>query len=99
MSLKINLRLASRKELSFDGDVPAGDLDLEGLDELVQVSGPVRYEFQVNHQGESLLVQGKVSLELSCECSRCLKPFKQAVTLPEWVCLVPLDGEDKALVV
>mgnify|MGYP001279693745 CR=1 FL=1 len=47
---------------------------------------------------ESLLVQGRFSLPLDCECVRCLKPFSHVISFEPWACHIPLEGEDKATV-
>jgi uncharacterized protein len=78
--------------------VPVAELDLADVDELIRVEEPLEYELEVQKLEDSILVQGNVSLDLNCECARCLKPFVYPLELPDWTCLLPMEGEEKAVV-
>ncbi|MGO8926218.1 MAG: YceD family protein [Limisphaerales bacterium] len=43
---------------------------------------------------DSLLMHGRLRLNLECQCVRCLKPFQYHVELDGWTCHLPLQGED-----
>src|SRR5688572_31450734 len=43
---------------------------------------PVTGEVVFQNGGDVLLIDGKVSTTLELECSRCLEPFRWAVTVP-----------------
>jgi uncharacterized metal-binding protein YceD (DUF177 family) len=36
---------------------------------------------------------------LDCECVRCLKRFQETLRIDDWACHLPLEGEEKALMV
>ena len=42
-----------------------------GVDSPVQAAGAIRYDFFVQRAGAEVLVQGRLSLPLTSECSRC----------------------------
>jgi len=98
MSLLINLRHLEQKDVVLAGELTATELDIETLDEMMRVTNPLEYELTAQQMHDGILVQGWWRLELDCECSRCLKPFKHMVELDEWNCLIPLEGEDAVAV-
>jgi uncharacterized protein len=49
---------------------------------------------EVQKLEDGLLVQGRLHLNLDCECVRCLKPFQYRLELDGWACHLPLQGED-----
>jgi len=99
MPVLINLRHLERKNLRLDGEVPVAELDMEGVDELIHVDEPLHYDVEAQKIGLGVLVQGNLQLTLKCECVRCLKAFSTRLELKDWACHLPLEGEDKALVV
>ncbi len=94
MPLLINLRHLEREPLELEGDLSAEELDLLDLDELIKLAGPVSYELQAEQLDDAILVQGRVAVVFQCECARCLKSFKLRPDLENWVCHLPLSGED-----
>ena len=96
MAVLVNLRHLEQSEVRLAGEISAAELEMEELDELVRVDGPVHYDLTVKKLEKSLLVQGEVRLSLACECARCLKPFAAKLELSNWVCHVPLEGDDMA---
>jgi uncharacterized metal-binding protein YceD (DUF177 family) len=46
-----------------------------------------------------LLVQGQIELGMQCECVRCLKTFDCPLLLKDWICHIPLEGEEAAPIV
>ena len=99
MPLLVNLRHLEKGDLSLKGDLPAKELDLDIHDEMVQVEKPLQYELEVQQLEQSLLLQGRLRLQLQCKCVRCLKPFVDEIKLERWTRHLSLDGEEKALVV
>jgi uncharacterized protein len=99
MPVTVNLRHLENKEVHLEGEITARELDFEGLDEVIKVNEPLRYDLEVEMSGANLLVQGSLALTLDCECVRCLKPFQFSVELDPYAALVSLEGEDKAPVV
>ncbi len=98
MALLINLRQLERNNMQLEGEVPAAELDMEGVDELIRVEEPLRYELEAQKLESGILVQGNLQLTLKCECARCLKPFAYSLEMNDWACHLPLEGDDKVLV-
>ena len=96
MPLLINMRHLQQKNLSLRGELPAQELELGAVDELIHFLAPLRYDLEVQKMEQSLLVQGQWRLDLVCECARCLKEFPYAVGDDIWACHIPLEGEEKA---
>jgi uncharacterized protein len=99
MSLKVNLRHLARHEIVLKGELPVAELELDIHDELVAAHEPLKYELEAQLFDDSLLARGKLNLALDCECVRCLKPFKLRVKLPDWICHLPIKGEESVPVV
>ena len=99
MSLTCNLRHLETKNLHLRGELPPGELELETGDEMVQLGGPLRYDLELQKLDHAILVQGVLELELDCQCVRCLKPFRHQLRIDPWAVHLPLEGEDKALVI
>jgi len=98
MPLLINIRHLEHRTVTLRGELPVEELDLEGIDELIRASCPLAHDLVVERHERSILVQGSLRLTLACECVRCLKAFEHRLVLEKWSCLLPLEGEDKALV-
>jgi len=96
MALLINLRHLERDDLTLEGELPVAELDLDIRDEMIRAEQPLRYALVVQKLDDNLLVRGQLVLPLACECVRCLKAFEYELKLPDWTCLVPLSGEEKA---
>jgi uncharacterized protein len=98
MALLINLRQLEKDNLELEGELPASQLDVEGVDELIKVEEPLYYQLEAQKLEDGILVMGRLAVVLNCECARCLKPFKYKLDLNDWACHVPLEGEEKAVV-
>ncbi len=96
MALLVNLRHLEKHDVSLTGELSAKELDIELHDEMLHVSGPLTYRVEAQALDESVLVRGQLSLPLACQCVRCLRPFALQLELPDWTCLVPLSGDEKA---
>lgn len=94
MPLLINVRHLEHKSLQLRGELAAAELDLDSKDEMLQVREPVKFNLEAQELENAVLVQGTLALTLDCQCVRCLKPFKQRLKLNDWVCHIPLKGED-----
>jgi uncharacterized protein len=94
MSLLINLRHLEHKDVELKGELPSDELDLE-MDELIHAPHPLKYHLLAQRLDDNLLVRGKLSLTLECECSRCLKPFQRHLNFGDWAVSLPLKGEEK----
>jgi uncharacterized protein len=98
MPLLINLRQVERRDLVLQGELTAEELDLVNLDELIRFASPLEYDLVAQRMEGGVLVQGELRVVLACECSRCLKPFEQALELKDWACHLALEGEEAAVV-
>jgi uncharacterized protein len=94
MPLLLNIRHLETKAVQLDGEIPAAELELEGVDELIRVAGPLKHWLTVDRKGQNYLASGKLELPIECDCARCLKPFARTIELPEWTLLMERDGED-----
>ena len=99
MSLLFNLRHLDEKNLHLKGEISAAEMDLENLDELVHVRGPLAYDLEIQKLEQAVLVQGNLSLTLHCECARCLKPYPHPLKLEHWACHLPMEGEESVVLV
>jgi uncharacterized protein len=97
MSLKINIRRLEEKDLRVQGQLPAPDLDLEQADELVHARLPLHYALTVHQAGQDVLISGQLEIALDCECARCLKPFRFALNIPDWLLHLPGEDPDEAV--
>ena len=98
MPLLFNIRHLEHRTVTLRGELPVAELDLGGIDELIQANSPLHHDLVVERYERSILVQGRLGLKLRCECVRCLKSFEYRLAFDSWSCLLPLEGEDKVLV-
>ena len=94
MPLIVNLRHLEADNIRLEGRLPARELDIDPLDTVIQVAQPLEYDLEVQKLEDGLLVQGRLLLNLECQCVRCLKPFQHRLELDGWACHLPLQGED-----
>lgn len=98
MRLTFNIRHLEQKNLYPKGELAANELELEGMDEMIQVTDPVEYDLSIERLSQSVLVQGRLAFTLHCECVRCLAPFEKRVELDEWSLDLPLTGEERVVI-
>jgi uncharacterized metal-binding protein YceD (DUF177 family) len=98
MPLRFNFRHLEKKDLVLNGELPAAELELNGLDECIHVTLPIKHELRVQLVKDGILVEGRLQTTLDCECVHCLKSFRQRLDWPAWKCFLPLEGEDKVAV-
>jgi len=98
MALTFNLRHLDKRNLHLEGELSAAELDVTGIDDLVQMEGPLHYDLELERLSDSVLVQGSLHAALSCQCARCLKPFHQELDVEHWTVDLPLEGEEKVTV-
>lgn len=94
MPILVNLRHLEKHDASLEGELPAAELDIATNDEAIQLVAPLGYDLQVQRLEDALLLEGSLSIVLSCKCVRCLKPFRREVSLPKWTVHLPIAGED-----
>ena len=95
MSVLINLRQLERGPCHLGDELTPAELELESVDEMIAVESPVIYEVTAEKMEKAVLVQGRISLTLKCECVRCLKVFERPLELKDWTCLLALEGEEQ----
>ncbi len=95
MPLRVNLRHLEENELRLEGELPVAELELDLKDDMRRTEKPLQYNIAVQEIENELLVQGKLTLPLQCECVRCLKSFEYRLKLPNWTVLLPMEGEEK----
>lgn len=98
MPVTFNLRHLDTKELLLEGEISAKELDIESQDEVIHPAGPLSYDLRLQKLGDAILAQGNLHLTLNCECVRCLKPFRHELDLKDWAAHLPLEGEEKIVV-
>jgi uncharacterized protein len=98
MALLINLRHLDRDNVELEGELPANELDVENVDELIHARKPLHYQLEAQKMESGILVMGNVAITLDCECARCLKPFEYRLELKDWTCHLPLEGEDQVAI-
>lgn len=98
MSLNVNLRHLEKKALHLQGERPASGLDVDDIDELIHMIGPVQFDLWVEKLRQSVLVRGQLRFHLQCQCARCLARFRKPIEITDWSCTLLLDGEDKVTV-
>ena len=99
MPLSVNLRHLEAHGLELEGEMPVAELDIDPRDEVVQLGKPLVYDLNVELLDAGILVQGRLSLGLKCQCVRCLKKFDYRLELDPWTCHLPLQGEEAVPVV
>ena len=99
MPLTINLRHLESHNVRLQGQLMVDELDLDMRDEMIQVKQPLDYDIEAQKMEDGILLQGRLHLVLDCQCVRCLRPFKRAIKLGNWSCLLALEGEERVAVV
>lgn len=96
MPVRVNLRHLEDANVHLEGEIEPAELDCDNVDEVIHVRKPLSYVLDVERANQTLLVTGRVTQPLLCECVRCLQPFEKVIELTPWECVVPLEGEDRA---
>ena len=99
MPLRVNLRHLEEHPLRLEGELTPRELDIESQDEIIKAGRPLQYDLEVQNVEDGLLVQGRLSLVLDCQCVRCLKKFEFPLRLDPWTCHLPFQGEEAVQVI
>jgi|SRR5579859_5198903 len=99
MPLQVNLRHLEVDPVHLEGELAPAELDIDTRDQAIQVGGPLRYYLEVQKLEGGLLVQGRLSLPLHCQCVRCLKKFEHRLQLNNWTSHLPFQGEEAVQVI
>ncbi|MDB6039199.1 MAG: hypothetical protein JWM99_3040, partial [Verrucomicrobiales bacterium] len=95
MPVKVNLRHLEENSVQLKGELSPEELEIEHPDELVHINEPLQYDVEVERANNTLLVHGSITQVVDCECSRCLKPYREEIDLTPWEAIIPLEGEDR----
>jgi uncharacterized metal-binding protein YceD (DUF177 family) len=99
MPLRVNLRHLEVQPVRLQGELSPGELDIDTRDDVIQLGGPLDYDLEAQKLEGGLLVQGRLSLLLHCQCVRCLKKFELPLKISPWTCHLPFQGEDAVEVI
>lgn len=99
MSLPLNLHQLEERNEHLAGELPVIELGFNFEDEVVKFSQPLTYRLEAQHLQDSVLVSGELELPVECACVRCLKPVSDVIRLRNWHCHIPLEGEDRPVIV
>jgi uncharacterized protein len=96
-ALTVNIRHLVKEDIQLSGSIEAKELGLSDLDPMIRVPGQVTFDLLVQRLEQSLLVQGRLTVQLACECVRCLKSFPHDLDLTGFAADIPLEGEGSAV--
>ncbi len=91
MPVLVHLAQLIHGPLTLEGDLPPEEVDWGGPEDLVSVRAPLRYRVEVRREGATLALKGELSLEVDCQCARCLRAFRLRISLAPWNNHLPLD--------
>ncbi len=98
MPVTVNLRHLEDETVQLTGEVSAEELDFVKPDEMIEATRPLEYDLEIEMSGNNLLVHGQLHFTLDCECVRCLRSFEHDIHLDPYDALIPLEGDDRAVV-
>jgi len=98
MPVLVNIHHLEKHPLRLTGEVSPAELDIQSRDELIRFPNPVRYDLEVQKLERAILAQGAVSVDIECDCARCLKTFSRSIGLGHWAEHLPLVGEESVAV-
>ena len=99
MVLPINIQHLDAGPVHLVDELRPEDLDLQSRDELIRFGRAVSYDLEVQKVDEGILIQGAVSVQVECDCARCLRAFTRSVDLPEWAAHLALAGDEAVPVI
>ncbi len=96
MAIKIQLDDLQDEQLHLEGELTPAELELKLSEDeaLMQAAGPLAYALTASESDDTLIVFGRLQMDFTAECGRCLKPFDFPINLPQWAVALPLKGDD-----
>ena len=96
MPVTIHLEQLKNEGLHLAGELPAEDLqlDLGGTHDLIRSAENLHYELDASQADDSILIHGRLKIDFSCDCARCVQPFTHRMDLSNWSTILPLSGTD-----
>jgi len=98
MSLRVKMKDVEMQGVEFNGILPVKELDINGLDKVIHPNQDLKYDFTVQKIEKKLVLNGYLSIDIDCDCVRCLKPFIYHIELKQWSLTLNLEGEEKVKV-
>jgi uncharacterized metal-binding protein YceD (DUF177 family) len=95
MSLRVKMKDLEMQGVELSGILPVKELDINGLDKVIHPNHDLKYEFAIQKIEKKLLLNGSLSIDVDCECVRCLKSFVYHIELNQWSLTLNLEGEEK----
>jgi|TARA_B110000263_G_scaffold229754_1_gene223770 uncharacterized metal-binding protein YceD (DUF177 family) len=96
MAIKIFLDELHNEQLHLEGELTPTELALAlaEAEALMQPDGTLAYALTASESDDTLIVFGRLQMDFTAECGRCLKPFTFPIDLPQWAIALPLTGDD-----
>jgi uncharacterized metal-binding protein YceD (DUF177 family) len=76
----------------FEGEEPSDVLEL--TDERTRAIGPIEYALDVGLSEGGLFATGTLSMNVECQCVRCLDKFQRVLQVNDFACQVELEGRE-----
>ena len=75
-------------------DSPPNWIWISAPNDLIRSAETLLYQLDALRTDDTVFVHGSLKLPSKCECARCVKPFVHTMEIPEWSCILPLEGDD-----
>ena len=69
--------------LELEGSIVSDELDIDAQDDAIAEIRPLEYRVTAQMVEKEILVTGQISIDLECECVRCLKRFIFSISIPK----------------
>jgi uncharacterized metal-binding protein YceD (DUF177 family) len=90
--MKVHVLQIPPEGMSLEGEEPSDVLDLGSFG--ASALSPIRYALDVGLSDGGLFATGRVSVQVECECVRCLERFQRPLEVPDFACQVQLEGRE-----
>ena len=96
MTIQIHIDQLKEQDVHLDGEIDAEGLglDLGAKHDLVRSAATLLYQLDALRTDDPVFVHGSLKMTFQCECARCVKPFVFNMDIPEWSCILPLEGDE-----
>jgi uncharacterized metal-binding protein YceD (DUF177 family) len=76
----------------YEGKEPSDVLELDS--ERTRAISPIEYSLDVGLSDGGLFATGSLSVEVECECVRCLEKYRRPLEVNDFACQVQLEGRE-----
>ena len=90
--MKVHVLQIPEDGLHIEGEAPNEVLDLNS--DRAKATSPIAYSLDVGLSGGGLFATGTLSVEVECQCVRCLEKFARSLNVDDFACQVELDGRE-----